>query len=291
MRAPSIAMTMFCAVGCGGPEVSEIAQPITGERKLLATQRGGLNKVAVLNFGAGRPIADMTGAGIALPFGIHVAERNVYVVSQATHSIYAHLHTDDEDASEALALTELVPPGSGGLANPFYVTVEEGVLYASSHDTDEILRYDALTGAPMGVEVAAGSGGLDGPRGLDHGEDGSLYVASSLNHLVLVYAPDGSFSRVLATGVPVPCGLAVGPGQEICVGSAGNLGVHCYDAAGNKIYEDVDGRVCGLGFGPDGKLYTSRPDLGTVEVHDLATGESGHFADVPFIVGLAWGIH
>jgi hypothetical protein len=283
--------SLAAAVACGGLEVSEVQRSITGERKLLVSQRGGLNKVAVHNTGNGGHIGDMTGDGLVLPFGVHVADQNVYVVSQGTHSIFAHLHEDGEDEAASHLLLELVPPRSGGLANPFYVTVEDGLLYASSHDTDEILRYDALTGAFIDVAVAAGAGGLDGPRGLDHAADGSLVVASSLNHQVLVYAPDGSFSRVLATGIPVPCGLAIGPRGEVCVGSAGDRGVHCFHLSGEKIYEDTDGRVCGLDFGPDGRLYTSRPDINIVEVHDLATGESAKFADTPFVVGLAIGSH
>ncbi len=42
----------------------------------------------------------------------------------------------------------------------------DGRLYVSSSSSSEVLRFDGMTGASMGVFVTAGSGSLDFPVGL-----------------------------------------------------------------------------------------------------------------------------
>jgi len=77
-------------------------------------------------------------------------------------------------------------------------------LLVSSTETDSVLRYDATTGAFRGAFVAAGSGGLDQPRGIARGPDGALYVASFFTDEVLRY--DGT------TGAFVDDFVAAGSG-------------------------------------------------------------------------------
>jgi hypothetical protein len=43
------------------------------------------------------------------------------------------------------------------------------VVYVTSFDNDSVLKFDADTGAFLGVFVPAGSGGLNGPTGLTFG--------------------------------------------------------------------------------------------------------------------------
>jgi DNA-binding beta-propeller fold protein YncE len=75
----------------------------------------------------------------------------------------------------------------------------DGHLYVASGMTDQILRYDGVTGAFIDVFVAAGSGGLDLPRGIVFGPDGHLYVVSEATNRVLRYvrpADPGPGARV-----------------------------------------------------------------------------------------------
>jgi streptogramin lyase len=59
------------------------------------------------------------------------------------------------------------------------------------------LSYDGLTGAF--IDVFASGGGLDGPRGLDIGPDGNLYVANLEGNNVLRYdRSTGAFIDVFA---------------------------------------------------------------------------------------------
>jgi DNA-binding beta-propeller fold protein YncE len=188
-----------------------------------------------------------------------------------------------------------VPGGSGGLTTPFYTTVSDGTLYVSSYGTDEVLRYDAETGEFIDVAVARGEGGLVGPRGLDFDSKGRLFVASSgrdgvVGDEVIVYNRRGKAIRHIASGIPVPCGVSISKYDEVCVGSSGGSGVHCYDTKGNEIYSDPSGKVCGLDFGPRGNLYTTRPDISAVTVHMLSPGTMGEwFADTVAPSGLSWG--
>lgn len=70
----------------------------------------------------------------------------------------------------------------------------DGDLYVASFETDQVLRFDGRTGAYLGVFVAAGSGGLNGPdAGTKFGSDGNLYVPSFWNDRVLRYDASGAF--------------------------------------------------------------------------------------------------
>ena len=90
------------------------------------------------------------------------------------------------------------------------------------------------TGAFLGVFVAAGSGGLDGPQGIAFGADGHLYVSSSVTNTILRY--DGSTGAFLDAFVPAaangglstPAGLTFGPDGNLYVASPWNFRVDKY---------------------------------------------------------------
>ncbi len=70
----------------------------------------------------------------------------------------------------------------GGLVRPYGLAFspDEKQLYVASFLSDQLLRYDARTGAFVDV-VARGDGkpgGLNGPNGLVFGPDGKLYVST-----------------------------------------------------------------------------------------------------------------
>lgn len=204
--------------------------------------------------------------GFDVPFGIDAHDGDLYVVSQGSNEIYVYRHDREgpgwRGRPERIPRRELlVEAGSGGLNKSYYTTVADDMLYVSSYETDQVLRYDAETGEFIGVAVDAGAGGLDGPRGLDFDSRGRLYVSSSLGNEVIVYSRHGEVLGHMAIGIPTPCGLSISRHDEICVGSAGGDGVHCYDPAGAEIYSNISGGVCGLDFGPRGELYTTRGDL------------------------------
>lgn len=78
-----------------------------------------------------------------------------------------------------------IAASGGGLTRPYGNAFgPDGSLFVSSFRTNEILRYDPVTGAFLGVFASDNNGGLgslnglNGPNGLLFGPDGSLYVAT-----------------------------------------------------------------------------------------------------------------
>jgi streptogramin lyase/Tol biopolymer transport system component len=155
----------------------------------------------------------------------------------------------------------------------------------TSLNTDQVLRYDA-TGAPVGAFVAAGSGGLDQPRGLTMGPDGRLYVAKSTPGASAILRYDGTTGAFIDTFVPafsgglnVPYAVLFGPDGHLYVADQGTGSVLRYDgttgaflgvfAAAPAGIASVPG---GLVFGPDGHLYVSQLNTRMVIRFDGTTG-------------------
>lgn len=116
-------------------------------------------------------------------------------------------------------------------------------VYVSSFDSDSVLKFNADSGAFLGIFVPPGSGGLNGPTGLTFGPDGHLYVASFVfNNSVLKY--DGRSGQFLGVFVEEGSGGLQGP---------------------------MD-----LKFGPDGDLYVVASYAGGVFRYD---GQTGAFLD------------
>jgi DNA-binding beta-propeller fold protein YncE len=107
--------------------------------------------------------------------------------------------------------------------------------------------------------VAPGSGGLNSPRDLAPGPDGSVYVVSINTNSVLRY--DGTTGTSLGTfvaagsgGLSSPYGLAFGPDNNLYVGSQNTNAV--YEYSGTTGSGGLD-KPKGLVFGADGNLYVS----------------------------------
>src|SRR5262249_58049319 len=100
---------------------------------------------------------------------------------------------------------------SGGLSRTAgMVFGPSGDFYVGSENTNEVLRYDGITGAFKGVFVTAGSGGLARPAGIIFGGDGNLYVASVNTDSILRYdGKTGAFIDAFIT--PANGGTIKGP--------------------------------------------------------------------------------
>ncbi len=150
-----------------------------------------------------------------------------------------------------------------GLTGPVQLTFHsDGFLYVSDTFTNEILRFDANTGAYVDAFVsAADNGGLLGPGGFTIGPDGHLYVASFglftgtgwTSAVFRFNGNDGSFMG------PLPF---VSPGDG---GLSGAIGVQ---------------------FAPDGNLLVSSRFTNNVLRYD---GQTGTFID-EFIPSAAAGL-
>ena len=116
------------------------------------------------------------------------------------------------DGITGVELPPLVPTGnSTNLGEPNGVIIgPDGMLYVSSGQTDEVFRFDPVSGAFLGV--FASGGGLNRPWDLAFGPDGNLYVSSSLTNSVLRFdGQTGTFLDVFATGVGAARRAHLGP--------------------------------------------------------------------------------
>lgn len=135
------------------------------------------------------------------------------------------------------ALGNFVGPASGGLSHPSgLLLTAAGVLLVASRDTDEVLSYDGVSGAPLGALVTSGTSPLDAPFGMTLGPDGKLYVTSLPGAVLRYDVQSGAF---LGTFVPAaanggldqPRGLVFKPDGNLIVASYGTDEVLEYDGA------------------------------------------------------------
>ena len=85
-------------------------------------------------------------------------------------------------------LNAFVSAQSGGLDGPGGLDFgSDDHLYVSSVFSDQVLRYDGMTGTFIDAFVSTQGGGLDSPRGLVFGPDSNLYVSSGETDAVLRY--------------------------------------------------------------------------------------------------------
>ena len=141
--------------------------------------------------------------------------------------------------------------------------VQAKFFFTTSLGNDQILKYDARTGAFLGSFVTPGSGGLDSPRGFAFGPDGDLYVASqqfaavdpglTFQGAILRYSgADGSFRSVFAAPVLPPFTGAL---FDLVFGPDGHLYVSTCNSV--KRFQRRDRSVVGLSSHPNRPLRAS----------------------------------
>ena len=118
--------------------------------------------------------------GLSNPYSMVIGpDGNLYVSTKVNTILRYDLITGASLPAAGKSGAEFVSQGAGGLDSPRQVVFgPDGDLYVASEFTDSILRFDGVTGEPLGELVTSGSGGLSRPRGLFFGPDGYLYVTS-----------------------------------------------------------------------------------------------------------------
>ncbi|AEJ02701.1 PEP motif putative anchor domain protein [Nitrosomonas sp. Is79A3] len=165
------------------------------------------------------------------------------------------------DFARAGSVARLATLGLVMLLMGLPAVAKDQYLLVGSIASNDILRYDANTGAFAGVLIPSGTGGMGQPQSMTIGPDGNLYIGSGSNILEF----DSQTGKFLETFVS----------------------------------DSQMGQPIGLNFGPDGNLYVSDPgahDGSKVFRFDGKTGASmGVFATTepsernPGFIGSAWG--
>jgi DNA-binding beta-propeller fold protein YncE len=171
-----------------------------------------------------------------------------------------------------------VPAAPAGVSRPIPVAY----LYVSSTGSNQVLRFNAGTGAFDKEFVSTGLGGLNHPFGLEFGPDNNLYVSSRGTNNVLEYNGfTGDFMKVFASGnnLQRPTGLVFGADGNLYVSSSGNGRVLEFNGQTGAFIRMIGpgmGAPQGLTFGADHNLYVgtavNNGTLGQVREYDGTTG-------------------
>lgn len=245
----------------------------------------GFNNDDVLRFDAvtGRPIGslgDVPGAQ-AVRFG---PDGKLYACVEKLDEIRRY----DPTTGALIGKFVFDDPGTpanetGGLDGPTGLDWgPDGHLYVASFETDEVLKYDGVTGQFLGVFIAAGSGSLDGPdNGMQFGADGLLWVPSFWNSQVLrFHATTGAFvdaPMTSADGLNRPRDFIFHQDGFVYVSSEGNGRIYRRPLAGGawSVFA-TSPSAAGIAFGKDGNLYVANSNRDSVRRYDA----QGTFVDV-----------
>jgi len=155
-------------------------------------------------------------------------------------------------------------------------------LLVTSRNSNNVLRYDGVTGQFMDEFIAAGSGGLSAPGGIAF-KDGYIYVSSHNKGQASVKrynAKTGAFVDNFTSGrADFPyANLVFGPDDDLYVSSEdGASNVHRFDGAtgayiGDFLSEGDNRASIGLAFGIDDNLYVSNYLNRSIDLYDGTTG-------------------
>jgi sugar lactone lactonase YvrE len=202
--------------------------PINGVRTIVF--RGGYmyvaseytNQVLQYNATTGAYVGVFVAAGsggINGPWGMAFdSAGNLYVSGRNSNSVVKY-DTNGNPVGTYIAA------GSGGLNLPEGIAFDPSgtYLYAASSGTNQILKYNASTGAFVGV---AASSGLSSPHYVVFGADGLMYVSSGGNSRIIRFTQNGTY---VDDYVPAGSGsladphwMAFGANGDLYVGGTGS---------------------------------------------------------------------
>ncbi len=165
----------------------------------------------------------------------------------------------------------------------------DGLLYVSDFANNEIMRYNAQTGALDSTFVSAGSGGLSAPAGMAFGPDGNLFVTSHNSHEVMRYSGvDGSYIDTIVSagsgGLNGPSDIIFTENNTFLLASHFSNEVLEYDSSTGAFLGDFvtpgSGGINGphmMALGPDGNLYVGSYFSDEVMRYDI---DDGSFIDI-----------
>jgi glucose/arabinose dehydrogenase len=152
-------------------------------------------------------------------------------------------------------------------------------LLVSGFNSNNVVEFNATTGAFSGVFIAAGSGGLSEAEQLAFAPDGSLLVDSFGSNSVLRYnGTTGAFLGQFAS-ISSPTGLVIRDGVAYVSSYSSSGFVNSYNASTGAFLGSFVtpgsgglGSAHGLTFGPDGNLYVSDNTHNQVLEYNGTTG-------------------
>jgi DNA-binding beta-propeller fold protein YncE len=175
------------------------------------------------------------------------ATNRIYVVDPGTDKVYVH----DWNTGALLSSFGGTGSGAGQFQYPYDATIVGGVLYVTDNQTSFVSAFD-LNGTYLGRFGGAGAGPYQfrNPAGIDHDNQGRLYIADSSNMRVQVF--DTTRTKPLfETPKPTLTPTSPGPGSVVSGGpvsvagtAADNAGISRVEVAvRNEAGQWFDGRT------------------------------------------------
>ena len=230
-----------------------------------------------------RAVAPLLSGVLTLCFFATSLQGDMFVSAASANSVMRF-----DDAGNFLG--NFVSPNSGGLSNPQGIAFgPDGHLYVASQGSNNVLRFDGQSGAPLGVFASVA--GTSWPAEINF-RDGMLYMSDfGISQSVYRFdATTGNLIDQFITGVPFADGQEWDANGNIYV-SSGNR-VRRFDPAGNFIDDFVPG---GLSlaldnlFLPDGTFLVSDFNQGVVKHYDVNGNFLGNVISLPGPQGLEIG--
>lgn len=195
----------------------------------------------------------------------HPTDGMVYVASAYTNEVLRY------DAATGDFVDVFVSVGAGGIEHPDGMMFGPDAnndgnpeLYVTGWLSNNIIRYDGVTGLPLGNFVTAGSGGLSFPFAMALHNDELFVTSAGTNEILKFDAFSGNFISVVTDeGLDYPRGLTFGSDDLLYVTSGNDDRIIRYTAQGAYVDDFVPAGTNGLDdprtprFGPDGDLYVT----------------------------------
>jgi hypothetical protein len=215
--------------------------------------------------------------GIVASGGLAEAQPRLYVTSQKSQNVLVY------DGTTGSYIGPLFASGSGGLNDPLDVVIApDGNVLVSSAITGQVLRYDRISGAFLGVFAS-----VQEPIGMTI-HAGELYVTSQSNTVERFDATTGVHTGTfpMSTVNSQPRSVKVNPANDrLYVLGYNNASVELFDvdttaSLGYLLAPSDTSRSDGLrtpqdmAFGPDGLLYIGGGTTGAIGIrrYDAITG-------------------
>ncbi len=244
--------------------------------RLLVSDYSG-NDVRIFNACTGEYLRDLDNQGrLEGPQAIQIGEDGlIYVVSEENARVVRY-SADNWEFVDVLIDSSSVGP----ISRPTGLIILNNELLLAGFQSDNIGRYDLLTGQFKSLLASTGTGGLDGPdAGMAIDTNGDLLVPSFENNSLLQFDPaTGDFLGLLAgvsDGLNAPRVILVDPETGVrWVTSWRNGQIIEIDAEGNSSVLASTFRPSGLARDPvSGDLIVASDSNGQISRVNLQTGE------------------
>ncbi len=210
-------------------------------------------------------------------------------------SFYNHRGKRYDGATGAF-VENFLKPSPSGLTNPRQILFHGAHVLVSSEGSDQVLRFDALTGdfvdVLVGDDASTGfdeSGGLDGPTGIAVTPEGLIVASIKTNEVKRYDLNDGTYlGEVIVQGdVNLPTYLRTRPRVGLmCLGAPNSMGDGARLAATGSTRIVGQGLTLRVSYGPPGEPAVFVHGRGSVStpIGDglLCVKQPGRIVTVPF---------